>query len=72
MTNQPNGGILVGQGWSASPPAKLAMCEKCVEIDRAIERYRRIQRSIGDKVAVDQIKGLIMDLQKQKAALHPG
>jgi hypothetical protein len=48
------------------------MCEKCVEIDKAIERYRRIQRSIADNVAVDQIEGLIVDLQKQKAALHPG
>jgi hypothetical protein len=48
-----------------------AMCEKCVEIDKVIERYRRIQRSIGDQVTVDRTKELISDLQAKKAALHP-
>jgi hypothetical protein len=47
------------------------MCEKCAEIDKAIERYRKIQRSIGDQVTVDRTKELIADLQVQKAALHP-
>jgi hypothetical protein len=47
------------------------MCEKCVEIDKAIERYRRIQRQIGDEVTVDRTKELIADLTDQKAALHP-
>jgi hypothetical protein len=28
------------------------MCDKCVEIDKTIERYRKIQRSIGDQVTV--------------------
>jgi hypothetical protein len=47
------------------------MCEKCVDIDKNIERYRKIQRSIGDQVTVDRTKELIADLQAQKAALHP-
>jgi hypothetical protein len=47
------------------------MCEKCVEIDRNIERYRRIQRTIGDQVTVDRAKELIADLNAQKDALHP-
>jgi hypothetical protein len=47
------------------------MCDKCVEIDRLIDRYRKIQRSIGDQVTVDRTKELIADLKAQKAALHP-
>jgi hypothetical protein len=58
-----------------SPPharmRKLPMCEKCVEIDKNIERYRRIQRTIGDQVTIDRTKELIADLVAQKAALHP-
>ena len=47
------------------------MCDKCIEIDRAIERYRRIMRSIGDDLTIEQIKRLIVDSEAQKAALHP-
>jgi hypothetical protein len=47
------------------------MCEKCVEIDQAIERYRKIQRQIGDQVAVDRTKELIAELKAQKVAFHP-
>jgi hypothetical protein len=47
------------------------MCEKCVEIDKTIERYRRILLSIGDQVTVDLTKGLIADLKAKKDALHP-
>ena len=48
-----------------------AMCEKCVEIDKTIERYRRIQQSIMDQVTVERTKELIADLEGRKAALHP-
>jgi hypothetical protein len=47
------------------------MCDKCIEIDKTIDRYRKIQRSIGDQVTVDRPKELIADLEAQKAALHP-
>jgi hypothetical protein len=47
------------------------MCDKCVELDKRIERYRRILLSIGDQVTVDRTKELIADLQAQKASLHP-
>ena len=46
------------------------MCDKCIEIDKAIERYRKIQRSIGDQVTVDRTEELIAELTAQKAALH--
>jgi hypothetical protein len=47
------------------------MCEKCNEIDKNIERYRRIQRTIADQVTVDRTKELIAELVAQKAELHP-
>jgi hypothetical protein len=47
------------------------MCEKCIEIDQKIERYRKVQRSIGDQVTVNRAKELIAELEAQKVALHP-
>lgn len=47
------------------------MCEKCTEIDKMIERYRRILLSISDQITVDRTRQLIADLRDQKAALHP-
>jgi hypothetical protein len=47
------------------------VCEKCVEIDKAIARYQRILLSIFDQLTMDRIKELIADLNAKKAALHP-
>jgi hypothetical protein len=47
------------------------MCEKCVEIDKNVERYRSILRSIRDEATVEGAEKLIADLETQKAALHP-
>ena len=47
------------------------MCEECIEIDKKIERYRRIQQAIPDQVTVDKAKELVADLEAQKAAFHP-
>jgi hypothetical protein len=47
------------------------MCEKCVEIDKTIERYRNILRSIRDEATVEGTMKLIADLEVRKAALHP-
>jgi hypothetical protein len=47
------------------------MCDKCVELDEKIERYRRVSSSINDQLTIDRIKELIADLQAQKATLHP-
>jgi hypothetical protein len=47
------------------------MCERCVEIDERIKRYRDILRSITDPATVDGAKALIADLENQRAALHP-
>jgi hypothetical protein len=47
------------------------MCEKCVELDEKIGRYRRISDSINDPITIERINQLIADTEAQKAALHP-
>ncbi len=46
------------------------MCEKCAELDKAIARYRNVQRFILDKVTVDRAIELIAELEHQKLAFH--
>jgi hypothetical protein len=47
------------------------MCEKCVELDRKIERCERISTSISDQLTIDRLEQLVMQMKAQKTALHP-
>jgi hypothetical protein len=47
------------------------MCEKCPQIDKTIERYRRVIMSISDPVTVGEAKKLLAAALGQKAELHP-
>jgi hypothetical protein len=47
------------------------VCEKCIEIDRAVARYRQIKRSISDQLTVDRAQDIIAELEAEKAQLHP-
>jgi hypothetical protein len=47
------------------------MCDKCVELDKKLEQYRRIASSITDQLTIDRLNKLIKDTVAQKAALHP-
>lgn len=47
------------------------MCEKCDEIDKTIERYRRIKEKILDEAFVERATELIAELESDKAKLHP-
>ena len=47
------------------------MCDKCVELDKKIERYREVSSSLADQITIDRIKTLIDELQPQKVELHP-
>jgi hypothetical protein len=47
------------------------MCEKCVELDVRIDRYRRIALSITDQLTIDRIGQLMKDLAAEKAKHHP-
>jgi hypothetical protein len=46
------------------------MCEKCAEIDKTIERYRRILLAIGDQITIERTREIIGDLEARKVALH--
>jgi hypothetical protein len=47
------------------------MCDKCEEIEKKIEHYRRISSRITDRLTVEGIARLIARLEAEKAALHP-
>jgi hypothetical protein len=47
------------------------MCEKCLEIDEKIERYRRLAKQISDPMANEQAERLIADLKAKKDSFHP-
>ena len=46
------------------------MCEKCVEIDKEIERYRRIADQVTDDVTLEAIERLIAECHDKKIGLH--
>ncbi len=48
------------------------MCEKCSTINRTIERFRQIRRSISDQLTLERARQVIAELEEQKAALHFG
>ena len=47
------------------------MCEKCVEIDKNIERYKRLKSQVLDRQATEAANRLMAKLEAEKAALHP-
>ena len=51
--------------------AEPAMCEKCIELDAKIERYRSLVFRISDQITIDRMTDLIERLKAEKAALHP-
>jgi hypothetical protein len=46
------------------------MCKQCDELDDKIARYRGFLIQPFDSVTIERIKGLILELQKRKAALN--
>jgi hypothetical protein len=51
-------------------PCGEPMCEMCIEIDRTIERFRQVERSISDDLTIDRAKETIHELETKKAELH--
>jgi hypothetical protein len=47
------------------------MCDKCIELDKKLEQYRRIASSITDELTIARLNKLIKDTVVQKAELHP-
>jgi hypothetical protein len=46
------------------------MCDECVELDKKIERYRKVSSFTVDPLAIAALKKQIADLEAQKAALY--
>ena len=44
------------------------MCEKCQELEKKIERYRRIAFSINDPLTIDRLNQLIKDRTREGQA----
>lgn len=47
------------------------MCEKCVELDEKISRFKRIIERFIDQRTIDGLTAAIAELQAKKAELHP-
>jgi hypothetical protein len=50
---------------------KTSMCEKCIEIDEKIARYKRVAVSILDQATIDGLQILIERAEAEKKTLHP-
>jgi hypothetical protein len=48
-----------------------AMCDKCQELDKKIEHYRRLMVRVTDQLTNEGLGKLIEEMQAQKAAYHP-
>ena len=46
------------------------MCDKCQELEKKIERFRRLTLSINDPLTIDRFNQLISDTKAEKAKLH--
>ena len=47
------------------------MCEKCIEIDEKVIRFRRIVDRFTDQQTVEGLTAAIAELLQEKAGLHP-
>ena len=47
-----------------------SMCQSCVEIDKQVERYRELLRSLTEQVEVERINQLIARLYADRVRLH--
>ena len=47
------------------------MCDKCQQLEKKIERYRRLAFAINDRETIDRFNQLIKDAEAEKAKLHP-
>ena len=43
---------------------------ECQELEKEIERFRRLAASINDQLTIDRLNQLIKETEAEKAALH--
>jgi hypothetical protein len=47
------------------------MCDKCDDLDKKMEHFAKMLLAIGDSLTAERLKAMIVDLQAQRAAIHP-
>jgi hypothetical protein len=47
------------------------MCDKCLNIDDAISKFREVIRHGFDPLTTDRIKEAIAEMEQRKIMLHP-
>jgi hypothetical protein len=46
------------------------MCDRCQQLESKIQQYRRFVTQGLDALTVERIKGLILELEQRKEAMH--
>jgi hypothetical protein len=46
------------------------MCDKCVDLDRKIEHYRKLASAISDPLTIEGVADLIKAMEARKVQLH--
>jgi hypothetical protein len=60
--------------WKARLPTREcqdAMCDKCTELDKRIEKYQRMAATILDQVTIERMQAAVQRLEAETKALHP-
>jgi len=47
------------------------MCDRCERLDEKIGHYKKVISAMTDQLTIERINALVLELQTQKAALHP-
>lgn len=47
------------------------MCDRCERLDEKIEHYKKVISAMTDQLTIERITALVLDMQTQKASLHP-
>jgi len=47
------------------------MCDVCKRLDEKIEHYKKVISAMTDQLTIERITALVLDMQTQKASLHP-
>jgi hypothetical protein len=50
---------------------ELPMCERCDRLDEKIQHCRKVISAMTDQLTIERITTLVLEMQTQKAALHP-
>jgi hypothetical protein len=47
------------------------MCDRCERLDEKIGHYKKVISAMTDQLTIERISALVLEMQTQKASLHP-